>query len=999
MLSPKDTVYPRLKKNISRKEINKLYTPTVDEIAIAQKRKRGRPKQSESYAHLYFLVMMKTFQRLGYFEMLSNIPYRIIKHIASKIDIQTVPKDLITYDKSGTRQRHMNAIRDHFNVKPFGDESEILMDRAIAEVARAREDLADIINVAIEELIHQGHELPSFDTIQRAALTGRSNANQNIYNIISNSIDLVSRDKINDLFFVKEGNSKTKWNKLKSEPGKLTRNNLKERITFYEWMLKYSIGTDSLLNIPESKIKKFYAEANSLDAARMLALTDNKRYALFVAYVFKKISSTLDDLGDMLIKQINKTHTKGKSILAEHQEKNRENVDELIDMLHQILVARKEGGTSSKRDEIQSSIISGREDQLIKRCEDHSLYAGNNYFPFLWSAHKPYRSILFKILTSIELGTTVKGNGPLDATSFLIQHKRNWRYQIDLSGLKNDDSIMDLSWISDYWWKLVFGKSRGEIVPETVDRRNFELCVFYYIKEGLKSGDIYIKNSDKFSDYRSQLISWKEYHQLIERYGNQVGLPVKGPAFIHNIQKWLEKIAKKVDRSFPENEYASIINGEIFVKKIPRKKTPEGLYQLESLIAERIEPVSILDILAYTQKWLHWDKAFGPLSGHDTKLDNPSKSNIYTTFCYGCGLGPTQSERSIKEVSRRHLSWINQRHVTEEKLNEANVAIINEYKMFDLIKLWGTGKSASADGTKWDLYEQNLLSEYHIRYGGYGGIGYYHVSDTYIALFSNFIPCGVHEGTHILDIFKEDMDMKPDTLHGDTHAQSEVVFGLAYLLGIKLMPRIKNWKRLTFYHPNRAEKYPHINDIFTNDCDLDLIAKHLPDMFRVALSVKEGRITASAILRRLGTFSRKNKLYQAVRELGRLVRTGFLLKYLGDNELRELIQAATCKSESYNWFTKWASFGNQGISTENNRDEQRKMIKYNHLVANCVCFYNVAAINQVLIELTNEGVPFNKDALSAISPYITRHINRFGEYTLDLEKWIWEIIYQMPLAN
>ena len=152
-------------------------------------------------------------------------------------------------------------------------------------------------------------------------------------------------------------------------------------------------------------------------------------------------------------------------------------------------------------------------------------------------------------------------------------------------------------------------------------------------------------------------------------------------------------------------------------------------------------------------------------------------------------------------------------------------------------------------------------------------------------------------------------------------------------------------------------------------------------------------------MRRLGTFSRKNKLYQAFRELGRLVRTGFLLKYLGDNELRELIQAATCKSESYNWFTKWASFGNQGISTENNRDEQRKMIKYNHLVANCVCFYNVAAINQVLIELTNEGVPFNKDALSAISPYITRHINRFGEYTLDLEKWIWEIIYQMPLAN
>jgi hypothetical protein len=43
-----------------------------------------------------------------------------------------------------------------------------------------------------------------------------------------------------------------------------------------------------------------------------------------------------------------------------------------------------------------------------------------------------------------------------------------------------------------------------------------------------------------------------------------------------------------------------------------------------------------------------------------------------------------------------------------------------------------SGKSASADGMKWDLYPQNLMSEYHIRYGGYGGIGYYLVADSYM---------------------------------------------------------------------------------------------------------------------------------------------------------------------------------------------------------------------------------------------------------------------------
>lgn len=88
-------------------------------------------------------------------------------------------------------------------------------------------------------------------------------------------------------------------------------------------------------------------------------------------------------------------------------------------------------------------------------------------------------------------------------------------------------------------------------------------------------------------------------------------------------------------------------------------------------------------------------------------------------------------------------------------------------------KYWGSGKRASADGTKWSLYEQNLLSEYHVRYGGYGRIGYYHVSDIYIALFSHFIPSGVHEAVYILDgLILNGANVKPDTIHGDAQAQS-----------------------------------------------------------------------------------------------------------------------------------------------------------------------------------------------------------------------------------
>lgn len=77
-----------------------------------------------------------------------------------------------------------------------------------------------------------------------------------------------------------------------------------------------------------------------------------------------------------------------------------------------------------------------------------------------------------------------------------------------------------------------------------------------------------------------------------------------------------------------------------------------------------------------------------------------------TAFCYGCNLGPTQTARSLGSVDRKHISWINERHITEENIQKAIEWIINAYNRFKLPKYWGNGTSASADGTMWDLYEK-----------------------------------------------------------------------------------------------------------------------------------------------------------------------------------------------------------------------------------------------------------------------------------------------------
>ena len=77
----------------------------------------------------------------------------------------------------------------------------------------------------------------------------------------------------------------------------------------------------------------------------------------------------------------------------------------------------------------------------------------------------------------------------------------------------------------------------------------------------------------------------------------------------------------------------------------------------------------------------------------------------------------------------------------------------------------------------------------NLRASGYGGIAYRHVSNTYVALFSHFIPCGVWEAVYIIEgLLQNASDIQPDTIHADTQGQSLPVFGLAALLGFELLP-------------------------------------------------------------------------------------------------------------------------------------------------------------------------------------------------------------------
>jgi TnpA family transposase len=394
-------------------------------------------------------------------------------------------------------------------------------------------------------------------------------------------------------------------------------------------------------------------------------------------------------------------------------------------------------------------------------------------------------------------------------------------------------------------------------------------------------------------------------------------------------------------------------------------------------------------VLARIDHVTNFTRHFGPLSGNEPKTPDAKLRQLLTVFAYGTHLGPHQMARHLRGLlDADQIAHIHHRHFTTDKLEAAGRDIIDCFNRYTLPHYWGDEKRVAADGTQYELAEENLLAEQHIRYGGYGGIAYHHISDTYILLFSHFIACGVWEAIYILDgLIRNRSSIKPTTVHADTQGQNLPVFGLASLLGIELMPRIRNWKDLTFYRPDGATHYTHIEQLFGDQVvDWELIKTHWQDLLRVVISIQEGKVLPSMLLRKLTTYSRKNRLYQAFHALGTVERTIFLLKFISDVKMREIIHRSTNKTEQYHNFEDWILFAYGNALLERGSEEVEKRVKYTRVIANCVMLDNVIELNAALNALASEGVIPTIDELAALSPYQTRHIKRFGNYELDLSQ-------------
>ena len=133
--------------------------------------------------------------------------------------------------------------------------------------------------------------------------------------------------------------------------------------------------------------------------------------------------------------------------------------------------------------------------------------------------------------------------------------------------------------------------------------------------------------------------------------------------------------------------------------------------------------------------------------------------------------------------------------------------------------------------------------------------------------------------------------------------------------------------------------------------------------------------------RKLGAYPRQNGLALALRELGKIERTLFLLDWLQDPNLRRKVTAGLNKGEARNTLARAVFFNRLGKICDRSFEQQRYRASGLDLLTVAILLWNMVYLDRTITTLNSNEGTIDPDLLRFLSPLGWEHINLTGDYT------------------
>jgi TnpA family transposase len=919
-----------------------------------------------------FALQLCTLRNQGRFlDDYRQAPIKIVNHLSRQLGLAPV-LFLDRPDRAQTERAQSLRIRRYLGIRNFDRHMAADLRAWLRPAALEGRTAPELTTLAQNKLREWHVMLPASSTLERLVTAEVTQATTDLYTQISGKLPESFREAIDLLVEVPEGDARSSLFRLKEFPKSPNAAVIKAdivRLRLIEELLGKGAGLEEL---NPQIIRQLGQLGRRYDAGDLRRFAKPKRDALVACYLVDTRKTLIDqivEMNDLFLTGMNRLSRNAVEKQRKPlQRRARDGLQRVLGAIDELVAADGAQTLEAFRTALGTPAVV----EAADACRAYERLETRGYLDEMLARYSTLRQYLplflalpFKAAAGSEpLLAAVETQRALDGGT--------------RAALTTDDPHGFVQ--ADWRAHLVTDGKAGK----HLDRGIWEISLAFAVRDALRAGSLFLVESREHVSFWNLVYDDENWGRTKQVAYQNLALPLDGKAFIDKLKMEFEAAACAAEKGLPSNRFASILNGRLKLKKRDALVISREVLKLRATIAASMPRVRIEDLLQDVDEWCGFMGAFQPLGGYQPRGADLPRALFATVIAHGTNLGLATMSQSVDTLTAEILQDTSRWFIRDATIKAANTILVNHHHSLKLSSIWGEGTRSSSDGQRFAVERRSLLGSFYPRYFGYYERVlqlYTHTSDKQSVYGTQAISCGPREAGYVLSgILDNDTALAIREHTSDTNGFTEHLFALCALLGINFMPRLKDLPDQVLSRIDRDTDYGALQSLFRGRINIELILEQWDQLVRLAASLKDRLTPAHVVMQRLANANASDRLAGALSQLGRLIKTLHILRYIQDEKLRDAIQLQLNRGEFRHTLAKSLFFANWGTFRSGDYEEVMNKASCLSLLSNAVLVWNTVHIDRIVEQLRATGHEVKDEELARASPLLHAHVIPNGSY-------------------